>query len=295
MHGIDDIRSLLARYEASITQGSENDIRFNGAAYFANANETDVVWIGAAKNASTHANLVIAGPAVSVEELKPNQVVIQCSNSKGLFAEMVNELLVPATAGGIHESAVIHPEAQIHPSASIGPNCSIGKCEIGEGTVLDGNVFIHDGMVINRFVRIGANVTIGAQGSGLTKNADSNWIPFPQLGKVILKDHVSVGANSYIARGALEDTIIGEYTHIGLSCAIAHNTQIGSNTLILANSVVCGSCRIGDDVWIAPGSSIINKCQIGDGAVVGLGSNVVKDVPAGVTVIGNPARAKVTP
>lgn len=290
MIGFAEIQPYLTRYQASIEFGSENDVCIEQAGHFQTAGPTDVVWIGKAESPQSRANLLIVGLDVEPWALEADQVVVKCENSKGLFAELVNELLIEKPQPGIHPSAVVHPEAKIDESVYIGPNCSIGNCAIGAGTTLDGNVFIHDGMVLGSHVRIGANVTIGAQGSGLTKNADGNYIPFPQLGKVVLGDHVSVGANSYIARGALEDTNIGDFTHIGLSCAIAHNSQIGSNTLVLANTVICGSCRIGSDVWIAPGASIINKCTIGDGAMVGLGSNVVKDVPANATVIGNPAR-----
>lgn len=289
MFGKNDISAFVERYKATLTHGNLEAVAFDCAGHFAQCQGTEVVWIGKADRPETKANLIIASPDVQLQNSSENQVVFQAENSKGLFADLVNALIVPKPTAGIHVTAVVHPEASIDPSASIGPYCVIGHCSVGASTVMDGHVFVHDGSQIGNHVRIGANVTIGAQGSGLTKNDEGNWIPFPQMGKVILKDHVSVGANTYIARGALEDTIVETFTHIGLSCAIAHNTRIGANTLILANTVICGSCRIGSDVWIAPGSSIINKCHIGDGAVVGLGSNVVKDVPAGVTVVGNPA------
>ena len=48
--------------------------------------------------------------------------------------------------------------------------------------------------------------------------------------------------------------------------------------------------RIGRDVWIGGGAIILPGVAIGDGAVVGAGSVVTRDVGAGVTVAGNPAR-----
>lgn len=47
---------------------------------------------------------------------------------------------------------------------------------------------------------------------------------------------------------------------------------------------------IGRDVWIGGGAMILPGVRIGDGAVIGAGSVVTRDVPAGVTVAGNPAR-----
>jgi maltose O-acetyltransferase len=50
--------------------------------------------------------------------------------------------------------------------------------------------------------------------------------------------------------------------------------------------------RIGKDVWIGGGAIILPGITIGDGAIVGAGSVVTRDVGAGVTVAGNPARPK---
>lgn len=48
---------------------------------------------------------------------------------------------------------------------------------------------------------------------------------------------------------------------------------------------------IGADVWIGGGAIIVPGVTIGDGAVIGAGSVVTRDVPAGATVVGNPAKA----
>jgi maltose O-acetyltransferase len=47
---------------------------------------------------------------------------------------------------------------------------------------------------------------------------------------------------------------------------------------------------IGRNVWIGGGAIILPGIRVGDDAVIGAGSVVTKDVPAGVTVRGNPAR-----
>lgn len=50
--------------------------------------------------------------------------------------------------------------------------------------------------------------------------------------------------------------------------------------------------RIGVNVWIGGSSIILPGVTIGDDAIIGAGSVVTRDVPAGATVIGSPARIK---
>ena len=47
---------------------------------------------------------------------------------------------------------------------------------------------------------------------------------------------------------------------------------------------------IGADVWIGSNSTILPGVTIGDGAVIGAASVVTKDVPAGMVVVGSPAK-----
>ena len=50
--------------------------------------------------------------------------------------------------------------------------------------------------------------------------------------------------------------------------------------------------RIGNNVWLGGGAIVLAGVTIGDDAVIGAGSVVTRDVPAGVLVVGNPARAR---
>jgi maltose O-acetyltransferase len=48
--------------------------------------------------------------------------------------------------------------------------------------------------------------------------------------------------------------------------------------------------RIGRNVWVGAGALILPGVTVGDDAIIGAGSVVTRDVPAGATVVGNPAR-----
>ncbi len=50
--------------------------------------------------------------------------------------------------------------------------------------------------------------------------------------------------------------------------------------------------RIGRNVWIGAGAIILPGVTIGDDALIGAGSVVTRDVPAGATAYGNPARPR---
>ena len=50
--------------------------------------------------------------------------------------------------------------------------------------------------------------------------------------------------------------------------------------------------RIGRNVWIGAGAIILPGVSIGDDALIGAGSVVTRDVPAGATAFGNPARVQ---
>ena len=85
---------------------------------------------------------------------------------------------------------------------------------------------------------------------------------------------------------------------------IGDRTQIGPGVQILAadhprDAAVRASglefgrpVRIGHDVWIGGGAIILPGVSVGDGALIGAGSVVTRDVPAGATAFGNPARVR---
>nr|WP_282960144.1 sugar O-acetyltransferase [Sphingobium limneticum] len=85
---------------------------------------------------------------------------------------------------------------------------------------------------------------------------------------------------------------------------IGNGTQIGAGVQILtadhprdpaarATGIEWGRpIRIGRNVWIGGGAIILPGVSIGDDALIGAGSVVTRDVPAGATVVGNPARVR---
>ncbi len=201
----------------------------------------------------------------------------------------------------------IAPTAELEEGVVLSPGVCVGPgAQIGRGTRIGPNSVIGPGVAIGRDCEIGANVSIafsligdrvkilagariGEAGFGATVGA-SGLIDIPQLGRVILQDGVTVGANSCIDRGAFDDTSVGENTKIDNLVQIAHNARIGRNCVMAAFTGISGSVDVGDGVQLAGRVGIADHVSVGAGARIGAGAGVMKDVPAGETWGGFPAR-----
>ena len=113
---------------------------------------------------------------------------------------------------------------------------------------------------------------------------------------VMIYDKVSIDPGSILcAFTTLTSNIkIGKFFHANLYSYVAHDCLIG-DFVTFAPGVKCnGNVVIEDYAYIGTGAiikqgSAIKPLTIGEGAVVGMGAVVTKNVPPGVTVIGNPA------
>lgn len=219
-----------------------------------------------------------------------DRTLILVSNPRLAFMRVMRQHFAESMKYGISPAAVVDEGARIHPSVSIGPNSYIGRCEIGENTIIDGNVYIYAGAVIGRNVFIHAGAVIGAEGQGFHRNERGELEKFPQIGGVIIEDDVAIGSNATIMRGPMGNTVIGQGTKIGHLCSIGHGVVIGKHCLIITHSMLAGSCQIGDCSQISFGACIRNDTKIGKNVVVGMGAVVTKSVGDGKTVFGVPAK-----
>lgn len=254
--------------------------------------ETTLDWIKPSKPnkqeiaENSKARVLLVDAAVQPVDGK---TLIVVKTPKVALAEIGNYFFVEKVMPGIHPTAIIHPEAKIGNNCHIGPCTVIGKATIGENCVIDAHVRIYDDVVMGHDCVIKAGAVLGGAGFGYERDEQGNKFRFPQIGQLIMGDYVEVGSNTCIDRGALADTIIGDYTKINNLCHIAHNNKIGQNVTITGCVNISGSNVIDDNVWIAPNASVKGWIHIGEGAVVGMAAVVVKDIPAHETWVGNPA------
>lgn len=83
---------------------------------------------------------------------------------------------------------------------------------------------------------------------------------------------------------------IGRCFHANLYSYVEHDCVIGDFVTFAPGAKVNGNVTIGDHAYIGSGAIIRQGLTIGAGAIVGMGAVVTRDVPPGVTVVGNPAK-----
>jgi UDP-3-O-[3-hydroxymyristoyl] glucosamine N-acyltransferase len=189
----------------------------------------------------------------------------------------------------LEPGVVLGSGARIGRGSRIGANTVIGPgVQIGRDCVIGSNVTVGFALVGDS-VRLLSGVRIGEPGFGAA-GSRSGPVDVPQLGRVIVQDGVSIGANTCIDRGAYDDTVIGENTKIDNLCMIGHNCVIGRNCLMAAHSGLSGSVAVGDGVMFGGQAGVGDHLTIGAGARVAAGAGVLQDIPEGETWSGYPAR-----
>lgn len=125
---------------------------------------------------------------------------------------------------------------------------------------------------------------------------------------VVLKD-AQIGKNCNIcAHCFIEgDVIVGDNVTVKCGVQLWEGMRVGNNVFIGSNVTFandkhpkslrgenhewkCQPVIIEDDVSIGANATILPGVRLGQGCVVGAGAVVTKDVPSGLTVVGNPAK-----
>ncbi len=178
----------------------------------------------------------------------------------------------------IHPSAVIAKTAKIGKNVLIGAHCVIEDfAEIGDDTILHPLVFIGARCVIGKSCEIHPHTTIGSDGFGFIKDPQGIQRKIPQLGIVVLEDHVEMGANCAVDRATLTETRIGEGSKFDNLCHIAHNCRIGKRNVFAGAFMIAGSSVIGDDCMFGGGTLVSDHVVVGNKIVVGGKSGITKD------------------
>lgn len=242
-------------------------------------------------------------------EFPAGLVFLVCQDPEMSFLQAV-QLLHPehpirpeiSAQAAIDPSVTVGANVSIGPFASLGQNTAIGansrieagvrighNVSIGENCLIHPNAVIYDNTVIGNHVIIHAGAIIAADGFGY-KFRNNQHVKVPHVGNVIIDDHVEIGANTCIDRGALGATRIGMGSKIDNLVQLGHNNTVGRNVIICGQSGISGSCTIEDGAILAGSSGVADHVKIGSRAVVMARSGISQDVEPGTQVWGSPAK-----
>ncbi|HEY5624097.1 MAG TPA: UDP-3-O-(3-hydroxymyristoyl)glucosamine N-acyltransferase [Gammaproteobacteria bacterium] len=201
-----------------------------------------------------------------------------------------------APVPGVHATAVVAPGAvvpessQVGPlsvveagaalgeSVVIGPGCTVGAdARIGDASVLMARATVLDRVAIGKRCVIHSGAVIGSDGFGFARD-EAVWVRVPQLGSVRIGDDVSIGANTTIDRGAIEDTVIGDGVILDNLIQIGHNVKLGAHTAMAALCGISGSAVIGSRCMFAGAAVTVGHIDICDDVMVTIHSTVTRSI-----------------
>lgn len=186
--------------------------------------------------------------------------------------------------------AHISPTAQIGEGTVIEPGAVIGhSVVIGTHCHIQANAYIGDFSEIGNHVIVQPGAIIGSDAFYYKKTSEG-FHKWRSGGRVVLEDHVDIGANCTINRGVSSDTRIGQGSKLDAQVQIGHDTKVGQRCLFASQVGVAGNCTIGDDVVLYGQVGIAQNIHIGSRAVVLAKSGVSKDLEGGKTYFGYPAQ-----
>lgn len=246
---------------ASIESAGPGDLTFLTGKRFESALEgcrASVVVLRAEMVDACRTNaLVVADPRLAFG------LISEFFDSRPLLPEGVDSTARVEQSASLGTGVRIGPFAVVEADVTLGPDVSIGAgCYVGAGTVIGAGTRLFPHATVHHGVEIGARCTIhsgavlGDDGFGFANDATGQWHEIKQIGGLVIGDDVSVGSNTTIDRGALNDTTIGNGVQIDNQVQIGHNTTIGDHTLICGQVGIVGSTTIGKHCMLAGGVGI---------------------------------------
>ena len=201
----------------------------------------------------------------------------------------------------IEKSAQLGKDVFVGAFSYIGVNAKIGNnvkiypnCFIGENVNIADNSILYAGVKIYHDCKIGKNnilhsgVVIGGDGFGFSNGNNQQYTKIAQIGNVVLKESIEVGANTTIDRATMGSTIIGRGVKLDNLIQIAHNVEIGENTVIASQAGIAGSTKIGKNCMIGGQCAIVGHITIADEVKIAGQSGVVASITEKGKIVQGP-------
>lgn len=186
-------------------------------------------------------------------------------------------------------NTAIAPTAEIGEGTLIQPNVFIGNhVKIGKNCRIHPNVSIYDHCVIGNNVTIHSGTVIGAD-AFYYKNRPEGFDQLLSGGRVVIEDHVAIGACCTIDRGVTGDTTIKEGSKLDNLIQVGHDTVIGKKCLIASQVGIAGCVIVEDEVTLWGQVGVTSGITLGKKAVILAQTGITKSLEGGKTYFGSPA------
>lgn len=291
---IREILEWLDMNEVSYYSGGDENAEINSFSSLSNYKPGSVTWIKKQDNYDKAGRPVNISLAVIQSDCNVDfDNYISCENSKEVFFAILHHFWGKKMKNGfVGEGTVTVGVVDISPEAYIGYNCSlVGNIKIGARTVIENNVSITGDVIIGNDCHIQSGVVIGIDGFGYSRDSVSGRkAMIEHFGGVRIGNDCFIGSHTNIARGTIDDTVIGNGVKIAPSTHIGHNNIIEDDATVICSNLF-GSVHTGAEAYIVS-STIENQRNVGANTVIGMGSVVDSDIPDNVIAYGTPAKVR---
>lgn len=184
----------------------------------------------------------------------------------------------------VGDKATIGDQVQLYPGVYIGDGVVVGK-----GSIVYAGVKIYHDCQIGEGVIIHAGTVIGSDGFGFAME-NGAFKKIPQIGNVIIEDHVEIGANATIDRATMGSTVVKKGAKLDNLIQIAHNVEIGEHTVVAAQAGISGSSKVGKYCMVGGQAGIVGHIKIADFTKINAQSGVAKEInETHTSLTGSPA------
>lgn len=287
--------SVILNQLTKIEEGVSNSLSF-----LANPKYNDYLY-------TTKSSVVIVNNSFVAE--KPfTPALIRVKDAYASFAQLmriVEDLQKEKTGieipSYIHHSSTLGSDVYIGAFAYIGKNVKLGdkvkiypnsyigdNVHIGDGCTVYAGVKIYENCEIERNTTIHSGAVIGADGFGFAPNTGNSYDKIPQMGNVLIKEGVEVGANTCIDRATMGSTIIHKGVKLDNLIQIAHNVEIGENTVIASQTAVAGSSKIGSNCMIGGQVAIAGHLTVANNVKVAGKSGIASEIKVEGKILQGP-------
>ena len=220
-------------------------------------------------------------------ECPPGKALLLCEQPFEVYNQIVktHRPFEPLSAT-ISDTAVIHPSTILEPNVVVGHHVRIGK-----NCYIQANVTIAEYTVIGDHVTIQSGAIIGTD-AFYYKRTEAGYKKWRSGGRVVIEDHVEIGAACTINKGVSGDTIIGAGTKLDCQVHIGHGVVVGKNCLFAAQVGIGGKSIIEDNVVLYGKVGVVQDVRLGKNAVVLAGAGVSKSLPGDAVYYGPPPAAE---